>query len=930
MLAENHILCYLHSVINKGAFMNTVDLNPVARFRENTVTGADANRQARITLSLTRVWNKSMSPREASPRPKHSPVVTIGTLRRTSEKSARRQSKSDMRLDASGGQHDSPLGSPTLGRAKEKIRVLGTRIIKGKTRVKDVFSNIFPKRQVLQLVDSSPRTNFDEGNRSPKVSALSLEDITSSIEQTKKRISSAYDKLATSITKYTLSVEEKKKRIATYIGAVSVIIKALVCHGDLKPENILWDDDSFVINDFSGSISIEEMVELINPEFIFENEEEKKAVRDIVLQLSKANPINVQTNIGSIEKLVMWDILKTSCLDQESCYQNAIYDEKKFNLLKDYLATQFLPDGTEGYGSKLYRIAMCNYFWRAEKENFKNACQALDMRAAALTIYAILTATHPPKDENDKDFYISLERKLLTLGLSAKACSIIRRMAEPCLAPLGMNFTPPVTLDELEDLQNEFNPQNPQVDPQKREEMNEERKRLELLQASLKRLSLSKGFDDEVPNPNIQIKDEKQIQEEFKEEERKIRVAMQNLLDAISENDSSEDEQIHHKLRITLIDGALKRYQSNACEADIQYGDQRYHTVLLLDVSKPEDCDVLLRKDIIGSGGSVTAYLALSLRTLKHVVIKYTQELADPQEANKADKRLKQIGDHEGIQERAKLFRLQLAEDYKQVVVEPFYKNRDFASCVFGDLFCSKWSIPKQRDVVRKVLGNIDSHIQEICLGTLDELEKFKSLELFIDEYGKTFTGILGLEESLQLFQEYRELILLTPKLQKAKQVADRVLRAGALAAYRLEAEGLVKGCLKRDDNLEEDLLDKKSLWSLLTSDRPSDLKCAIKEEAKTVMQRLIRRSQAKVLREFILESPNLKEDPVPVMKKWEKAANEPGFRDKHLSLSGINSISETLGMSIRIGEAIDSMLKEKLIKLCELYTDLNLNEVKV
>ncbi len=889
---------------------------PPSRFRENTVTIADEARKTRISESLTSAWNRNASPREeGNKKPQITQTVRLGIGRRGSDKSGiRRPSQSEI-VSESPKQSFSPLHSPKLSRSRDRIAV---GLAKQKAKVKNTFANIFSRRQPYATTTVYETTgSYVRAPESPKVSPRRhIVDLTQSLAETKSRITTFYDELAKSITKFTLTIEEKKKRIATYIGAVAVILKAEVCHGDLKPENILWDDTGFVISDFCGAIFIDDMCKLMNREFLFASEDEKMEMRNLLHLLTAVNPkpIDKDKYNESLYKLVSWDILSTRVLDHECTLADEIADQEKLQKLTEYLATKFLPDGTEGYGSTQYRIAMCHYFWRCEAKNFKNACKALDMRAAALTIYAILTATHPPKNENDNSFYSSLERKLRELGFSERAASILRAMATPTVPPLGTAFILPVSLEDLEFLEDEFHPKKLALGRGTHEFVDEERKQLEQMQQALKRFTLSRCDSSE----DIAIR--KQLQDD----EQKIQDALVNLLDSLSDDEESEDEEIPYSLRLQLIEGALKEYYEDACEAVITIDGKEYSTVLLIDPAAPQTCDVLLKKKMIGSGGSAIAHQALSLRTLKYMVVKYPQELADPQEANNADSKLKKIAKHEGIQNRAKLFRLQRKEEYKQVALEKFYKNRDFASCVFGDLFCSKWNVSKDEQAVRWILGELDTSLQALLDKDLLEAQINKHLEAFIDEYGKIFTGVLGLERTVEHFRDYRSLITMAHKLKTVQAQAAKALQDEKRISTRDEAKGLVRNCMKKPKDFEVLLVDKELLGNLLSREHEPDLECAIRDEAKTVMQKLIRKYQADIVRRHIQNSNLMNEDPL----QWEKGANQPGFRDKHLDLKGINAITRKLGMDFVIDIKDECIQKEKenLNKICTYYLDLQLD----
>lgn len=517
-----------------------------------------------------------------------------------------------------------------------------------------------------------------------------------------------------------LSPSEKKSRIATYLGALQVILQASVCHGDLKPENILWDEHCFVISDFNGAIVIDDVCELMKEKFRFESEEEKNGIKRIGYSLCDKNPKGLGgINREHIQKLIDWKVLTPAAFT--ACSKEAIGDKNALVELREYLATKFLPDCSKGYASMLYYQKMSDAFWQCDKEKFKRACQAFDLRAAGLTVYAILTGTYPPESETDKAYYDTLEDTLKNIGVSQTVVSIIRKMAEPSDVEC-------VSSDELKAVQNEFCGAKKHA----ADEVNEAKEKQTELEANLRRLTLV-GLDDKA----------------------QVSKMKQALIAMCAEQFIDPEVGIPLKTCKILIKKAFKAYP-DACEVQTTIGTEPFTTVLLLNPEDLDDYDVVIKQKAIGDGATAVAYKAFSLRFQKQVVIKYPQEDVSPREAQNAEAILSKIGVHEGVQEQVKRYRLQRNEDYKQVVVEPFYKLRDFAPCILGDLFCSKCSIVKKPQVIRAKLGEMDQKLKSV-FATKQQQEA--ELNEFRNEYGKMFAGIVGTEKTKQLFDDYKVII---------------------------------------------------------------------------------------------------------------------------------------------------------------------------
>lgn len=263
-----------------------------------------------------------------------------------------------------------------------------------------------------------------------------------------------------------LTLREKMNFVATYVAGLVHIIRTGICHGDLKPSNILWQrakaaleqEAKFVISDFGGSKIIDKSIKKMSKKFILDGEADKGRLKAVVVELykEKPNPKIFQINAEKVDQLVRWNIVTKN--EQDGTV--TVCNKEELDALRGYLGSDFLPAKTESYECKEYTKAACDYFWRGEEPNFKNALHALDIRAAGLTIYRIFTNNDTPTTETDKKaYYDHLEVSLRAKQISAKAVSIIRKMAEP-MPPVDIRqvreFPLPVTLAELELLRAEM------------------------------------------------------------------------------------------------------------------------------------------------------------------------------------------------------------------------------------------------------------------------------------------------------------------------------------------------------------------------------------------------------------------------------------------------------------------------------------------
>ncbi len=251
----------------------------------------------------------------------------------------------------------------------------------------------------------------------------------------------------------------KKENAKTFLDAIIHMILKDFCHGDIKVDNVLHDEKRFHIADLGGSKIISELIARMNSAYRFNSEQEKIAMQKVVVRFSEGtvDEAFLERNGTSVARLAAWGMISLDAPKTKLFQKKPIpicgwhVDQKKLQPLREYLNIEPFPSHTKGYGYSRYIDAVINSFWRCEPENYKNACHALDIRAAGLTVYIYFTADHTPKNEQDAAFYDNLEAKLRAKQISEKAISIIRRMAEP-MKEIPEPFTLPVKVEEIQEL----------------------------------------------------------------------------------------------------------------------------------------------------------------------------------------------------------------------------------------------------------------------------------------------------------------------------------------------------------------------------------------------------------------------------------------------------------------------------------------------
>ncbi len=238
------------------------------------------------------------------------------------------------------------------------------------------------------------------------------------------------------------SLADNKIHVSTLFTGLLHIIDKQLCHGDIKPQNILWDADRriYKIADFGSCKIIPEVCQLMNKKFRFASEREKAELAAVIRAYSNNN----QTQIENFQSKFPEKI--------ERLRKMKVFKGDNLSKIAKYISTNsFLPGTTKGYACKRYLDVMCDAFWQSDKKLFETACNALDMRAFALTAYRILTSNPVPleEEENDTAYYDRLESALRAQDIGKEAANILRRMAEP---RVDEKFTLPVSIKEVKKL----------------------------------------------------------------------------------------------------------------------------------------------------------------------------------------------------------------------------------------------------------------------------------------------------------------------------------------------------------------------------------------------------------------------------------------------------------------------------------------------
>ena len=239
------------------------------------------------------------------------------------------------------------------------------------------------------------------------------------------------------------SLADNKAHVSTIFTALVYLFEKKVCHGDIKPPNVLWDAEKgyYKIADLGSSKLITDIFKQMNRKFRFKSEAEKASLAPVIRAFAAHNEAQVQkfseSSPQKIERLVELKVLN----------KKAVPDEKKLALITDYIKSTFLPGTTKIYACQRYLDVMCDAFWQCDEKLFEAACNALDMRATALTAYRIITSNPLPSE--DGPGYDKLESALRAQNIGKEAANIIRRMAEP---KSDEKFSLPVSIKEIKKL----------------------------------------------------------------------------------------------------------------------------------------------------------------------------------------------------------------------------------------------------------------------------------------------------------------------------------------------------------------------------------------------------------------------------------------------------------------------------------------------
>ncbi len=772
--------------------------------------------------------------------------------------------------------------------------------------------------------------------------------VVSEKKETIRRIVNTYKEAAQLTVDNTLTLKEKISRIATYLGALILILNAKVCHGDLKPENILWDDDHFVISDFNGSILIEDVCGQMKKKFTLEGDDYREQLSQVVNAFCSKNSKQLDAackdNPVQFQKLIRWEIVNKD---------RQILDETRLKELRSYLRTNFFPAHSKRYASEKYLKKMGDYFWRCDAVNYEKAAQAFDIRSAGLTIYVILTGARPPLNEDDPAYYETLERSLRGLGIDPLAASIIRRMAEPVVKKFSKNFDMPVSIDELEELERifanrpivlsegNFSIGMPEACSKSQGDL---KTLLGAVQDAIERLSVIEGAEDGSEQQN----------------------AMNNLIDALSFDDIvllgsklPPNEQIDASTRKRIIQQAFDSFP-NSCEMVRNINGKEYTILLLLDRYNLHRCDVLLKQEVLGDGASAVAFKALSLRSLRHVVVKYFQELADPAEAEHAKHVLSQIGKHNGVQSVTEPFDVETPEGNKKVVIDAFYKKRDYGAAVHGEILRARLLIPQKDwgdcDKVKAALNDVNKELLQFLLSPGPANEKHLKLKTFREDYGNSLIAILGVQKGKQLLEDYNSLItesaprpavepvkeeekksprkfavkdllpfglgspktVRSPKLSPRPQISRRnsiATRTESLSWIDTEFDDPSKPAANNGDI---EVINVKALEALL-KDVKSDYRAEVLVNARRITLKAIRDCQRLILVDYlkVTSDPNVSVHPAKQSRDWQKQADAMG--ETYLDIEGINVISQEAKLDAVVEVDNDNFRQITLARLLDI-----------
>lgn len=805
----------------------------------------------------------------------------------------------------------------------------------------EYFANMFSP------FGSTHIAHTDSPSASPRFSVQDVSKlctyVVSEKHETIRRIVNTYLEVAELTVENTLTLKEKMSRIATYLGALILVLNSKVCHGDQKPENILWDDDRFVLSDFNGSILLDDVCSLMNKDFVLEGEDYKNKLSAVVSALCKNSPqlqAVCKSNPTQVKKLIKWGIVNSEL---------QVLDADRLKLLSSYLRTKYFPDHSKGYASEQYLKKMGDYFWQCDPVNYVRAAQAFDIRAAGLTIAIILTQVRSPLKEDDVVYYDRLEVLLRNLAIPERAISIIRRMAEPSVRKFGRQFSMPVEIEELKELEQIFGNKETVVpedvtfiyrQSSSFKSPGHLKETLDSVQDAIERLSLIEGDEED----SVRLK------------------VMENLIFALSQDDISTlvnklppQDKIDCHTRKELIERCFDAYPVS-CETRIG----AHTALLLLDTNNQHRCDVLLKKEMVGDGASAVAFKALSLRSLSYVVVKYFQELADPNEAERAQMVLSQIGKHEGVQNVSQTFIVQTAEGDKKVVVDSFYKKRDYGAAVHGEILCSRLKMPREywgdSNKVKTALTELNRELLQFLLSNKPANEKHLKLKDFFNDCGGSLIAILGMHKGKQLLEDYNSLITELPqesiKQEPAKEEEEkkspRKFTVKDLLPFPLPATKSPRSSPREPSSRRNsiDLRTESFSWIELDLDAPCkppeidatievinvkalelllqgpnvsrDQSIEIITNAKEITLKAIRTCQRLILFDYLKVHADPRSDvnPAMVSKTWQKQADKMG--ETHLDIKGLNHISKLLGVEVVVQPSDESVRQKTLRKLLD------------
>jgi serine/threonine protein kinase len=264
------------------------------------------------------------------------------------------------------------------------------------------------------------------------------------------------------------SLKTKATQAAQLLPSLGQLETTATLHGDIKPANFFWSDSEAVLGDFDATAKISDyfdQMDRIADKWGISSEKEATELYQAVEAIKQKNEMKIgkitQETFNKLEKFG-FPTEKIVVDGKEIVRFKSLTEEKKRELeaFQKDMNLRF-PAKTDGYASEKYRTAMTEAFWRRDKEGFKRACHAFDMRAMGVSIFENLTSGKIPvrKEEDDPLYYGKMREQLQAVKpekMDPKEmdamCDLIVKMSRPALDAEGKAVMP-LNLGELNELQ---------------------------------------------------------------------------------------------------------------------------------------------------------------------------------------------------------------------------------------------------------------------------------------------------------------------------------------------------------------------------------------------------------------------------------------------------------------------------------------------